>query len=73
MLRYFLKTPPNKKIYNFKKQFAFFIKNININKNLFCRCQWGNTKSSFEESTKIFFKSSTAQENIGISKPKQRL
>ena len=71
MLRYFLKAPLLRKYYNFKKEFAFLIKNTKAISS--ASAWWGNTKPSFRKNARTFSKSSTSQENIRISKPKKRL
>ena len=50
MLRYFLKTPPLKKHYNFKKEFAFLLKTQKTASS--ASAWWGNTKSGFKKNTR---------------------
>ena len=59
MLRYFLKTPPLKKIWQFQDRICFFLL-----KTFSASVWWGNTKSSFKENARTFSKSSTTQEKV---------
>ena len=73
MLRYYLKSPPLKKYYSFKKELAFFIKNKHTHTDTHTHKKyasasdwWKNTKSRFKENARNFSKNSTTQQNITI-------
>ena len=70
ILRYFLKFRHSRKYYNFKTEFAFFIKNTKNNHSS-ASDWWRNTKSSFKENARTFSKNSTTQENIKILRLKE--
>ena len=59
MLRYYLKTPPLKKI----DRICFFIKNKKNNHSS-ASDSWDNTKYSFKENDRAFSKNSTNKENL---------
>ena len=65
MLRYYLKTPPLKKILQFQAKFDFLLKTQENHSS--ASDWWENTKSSFKENSK----NSTIQENIRILRLKQ--
>ena len=72
ILRYFLKIPPLKKYYNFKKELLFLLKTHK--NNLSPESDWWrNTKSSFKENARILSKNPTTQTNIKIFRLKRRL
>ena len=64
MLRYYLKTPPLKKILQFQAKFDFLLKTQENH----CPASdwWENTKSSFKENSRTFSKNSTTKKNIRL-------
>ena len=71
MLDIFVTVPPLKKILQFQERIClFFLKTQKTTSS--ASAWWGNSKSSFEENTRTFSKSSTTQE-IRISKPEKGL
>ena len=70
MQRYFLTTPPLKKILQFQERIClFFLKTQKTTSS--ASVWWGNSKSSFKENARTFSKTSTNQE-IRISKLKKK-
>ena len=70
MLRYFLKTPPPKKILQFQERICFFLLKTQKSTSSIS-LWWENPKSSFKENARTFAKNSTTQENVRISKSKK--
>ena len=72
ILRYFLKTPPLKKILQFQEKKLLSL--LKTPKTTSSASFWlGNIKSSFKKNAKTFSKISTTQKTIRISRPKKRL
>ena len=70
MLELFLTVPLLKKILQFQERIcSFFLKTQKTTSS--ANTCWGNSKSSFKENVRTFFKSSTTQE-MRISKPKKK-
>ena len=70
MLRYFLKTPPPKKILQFQERICFFLLKTQKSTSSIS-LWWENPKSSFKENARTFAKNSTTQENIKILRLKR--
>ena len=64
MLRYYLKTPPLKKILQFQSKICFLLKTQENHSS--ASDWWENTKSSFKENSRTFSKNSITKENIRL-------
>ena len=71
MLKYYLKTPPLKKILQFPDRICFFLLKTQKANHSSASDWWENTKSSFKENAKTFSENSITQENIRISRLKE--
>ena len=71
MLRYYLKTPTIQKHITISRHNLFFTKKTQKNNHSSASGWCENTKSSFKENNRTFFKNSTTHVNIRISRLKE--